>query len=146
MRLTLHADYALRVLLYLGQDAGPGPVPTERIAGAYGISRHHLVRVVQGLAQHGHVEVRPGRAGGVLLARPPREVRVGDVVRQMEPDLDLVECFDRTRDTCRITPGCALKAALAEARRAFLSALDGWTLEDLLAHGGRQRLAALLVG
>jgi Rrf2 family transcriptional regulator, nitric oxide-sensitive transcriptional repressor len=137
VHLTLHADYALRVLLYLASNPGR-VVSTGEVSDAYGISKHHLVRVVQGLGRHGFVEVRPGRAGGVLLARPPAEISVGEVVRHMEPDFHVVECFDPKTNTCPITPACGLIGVLNEATRAFLASLDKYTLEDLLRRGPRK--------
>jgi Rrf2 family nitric oxide-sensitive transcriptional repressor len=137
VHLTLHADYALRVLLYLASNPGR-VVSTGEVSDAYGISKHHLVRVVQGLGRHGFVEVRPGRAGGVLLARPPAEISVGEVVRRMEPDFHVVECFDPKTNTCPITPACGLIGVLNEATRAFMSSLDKYTLEDLLRRGPRK--------
>ncbi|RKH33930.1 Rrf2 family transcriptional regulator [Corallococcus praedator] len=131
MHLTLHADYALRVLMYLA--ARPDrPSSTQEMADAYGISKHHLVRVVQTLGQQGWVEVKPGRSGGVLLAKPTGDIRLGKVVRAAEPDFHLVECFNREQNTCPIAPACGLKGVLAEARDAFLATLDKYTLEDLL--------------
>ena len=136
MHLTLHADYALRVLLYLASHPGK-VVSTGEMSEAYGISKHHLVRVVQGLGRHGFVEVRPGRAGGVVLARSPAEISVGEVVRHMEPDFHIVECFDPATNTCPITPACGLIGVLNEATRAFQATLDKYTLEDLLRRGPR---------
>jgi Rrf2 family nitric oxide-sensitive transcriptional repressor len=137
VHLTLHADYALRVLLYLA--ANPDRVvSTGEVSDAYGISKHHLVRVVQGLGRHGFVEVRPGRSGGVVLARPPSEISVGEVVRNMEPDFHIVECFDPTTNQCPITPACGLIGVLNEAMRAFLGTLDKYTLEDLLRRSPRK--------
>ncbi|WP_375768483.1 Rrf2 family transcriptional regulator [Archangium gephyra] len=137
MHLTLHADYALRVLLYLA--ANPDRViSTGEVSDAYGISKHHLVRVVQGLGRHGFVEVRPGRSGGVVLARPPAEISVGQVVRDMEPDFHIVECFDPATNTCPITPACGLIGVLNEATRAFLATLDKYTLEDLVRRSPRK--------
>lgn len=131
MRLTLHADYSLRVLLYLA--AHPERlVSTQQVSEAYGISKHHLVRVVQTLGRHGFVEVRAGRAGGILLARPSSEISLGQVVRVAEPDFTLVECFDRDKNTCPIAPACGLKGMLFEAREAFLSVLDKYTVADLV--------------
>lgn len=131
MHLTLHADYSLRVLLYLAtrQD---GPSSTQEMADAYGISKHHLVRVVQTLAGQGFVDARAGRSGGVTLARAPKDINVGRVLRAAEPDFHLVECFDRERNGCPITPACGLKGVLAEAREAFLLVLDKYSLADLL--------------
>jgi Rrf2 family nitric oxide-sensitive transcriptional repressor len=131
MHLTLHADYALRVLLYL--SAYPDrQVSTGEISEAYGISKNHLVRVVQELGQHGYVDVRPGRSGGLALARSPEQIRVGDVIRQLEPHMNLLECFDPAENTCPIMPACALKHALMEARDAFLAVLDKLTLADVI--------------
>jgi Rrf2 family nitric oxide-sensitive transcriptional repressor len=132
MQLSLHSDYALRVLLYLGAHPDE-TVSTQRISTAYGISKNHLVRVVQTLSEHGYVQVTPGRFGGVRLARDPQGIRLGNVVRESEPNLRLVECFDETTNTCPIISVCGLKAYLGEALRAFLTELNRHTLADLLA-------------
>lgn len=131
MHLTLHADYSLRVLLYLASR--PGRVTsTQEMADAYGISKHHLVRVVQTLAGEGLVDARAGRSGGVTLACAPKDINVGKVVRSAEPDFHVVECFERERNTCPIAPACGVKGVLAEARDAFLAVLDRYTLADLV--------------
>ncbi|MDX1982571.1 MAG: Rrf2 family transcriptional regulator [Bryobacteraceae bacterium] len=144
MQLSLHADYALRVLIYLG--AHPGQVvPTQRISDAYGISRNHLVRVVQTLGDCGYLRISAGRTGGICLARDPGEIRLGEVVRQAEPNLRLVECFDEETNTCPIIAVCGLKAYLREALRAFLLELDRHTLADLLTANRRGRIAEALV-
>ena len=131
MHLTLHADYSLRVLLYLAAHS-ERQVSTQEVSQAYGISKHHLVRVVQTLGRSGFIEVRTGRAGGISLARGLGEISVGQVVRATEPDFHLVECFDREKNTCPIAPACGLKGVLYEAREAFLAALDRYTLADLV--------------
>lgn len=139
MHLTLHADYSLRVLLYLA--ARPGrPISTQEVSEAYGISKNHLVRVVQTLGRHGFIDVRPGRTGGILLAREPAEISLGAVFRVAEPDFHLVECFNRDENTCPISPACGLKGVLYEAREAFLGALDKYTLADV-AKRSRKDLA-----
>lgn len=130
MQFTLRTDYALRALIYLALTP-PGPVSAAVIADAYGISHSHLVKVVQALVALGLAETRPGRGGGVVIARPPEEIRIGDVVRAMEPDFALVECFAPT-GACRITPMCGLIRPLTEARGQFLDVLDRYTLADCL--------------
>ena len=143
MQLSLHADYALRVLIYLG--ARPERiVTTQEISNAYGISKHHLVRVIHTLAKHGFVEIHPGRMGGVTLAQPPARIRLGEVVRKAEPNLRLAECFDRKTNTCRIAPVCALKAMLAEALESFLRTLDRYTVGDIIGGSGQKELASIL--
>ena len=137
MRLTLHADYGLRALVYLA--AHPDRVvPTTEIGHAYGISKNHLVRVAQSLRDGGFIELTAGRAGGLRLARPAAAIRVGDVVRTLEPDLRVVECFDARTSTCPISPVCGLSRALDGALAAFLAELDRFTIADAVARSGPQ--------
>lgn len=131
MHLTLHADYSLRVLLYLSAHQGR-QVSTAEISDAYGISKNHLVRVVQELGKHGYVDVRPGRSGGLSLALSPAQIGVGEVIRRMEPHMNLIECFNVTENTCPILPACALKGVLEDALNAFLEVLDKYTLADVI--------------
>ncbi len=136
MHLTLHADYSMRVLLYLA--ARPESlVSTQEVSEAYGISKNHLVRVVQALGKEGLIEVRPGRTGGITLARPPTEISLGQVFRVTEPDFHLVECFNQEENTCPIAPACGLKGVLYEAREAFLGVLDKYTLADVMKRSRR---------
>lgn len=144
MQLSLHADYALRVLIYLGTHPGR-VVPTQEISSAYSISRHHLVRVIHTLAEHGYVDVHAGRSGGVMLAREPHLIPLGDVIRNAEPNLRLVECFDKSTNTCPIASVCGLKGMLNEALSAFLNAMNRYTVADILRNGGQRKLANVFV-
>ncbi len=141
MQLTLHADYSLRVLLFLAERPND-VVSTQEISDAYHISRNHLVRVIQTLAASGFVRVSAGRTGGVTLARQAAEVRVGDVVRSAEPGFRVVECFDPASNTCPIAPVCRLRGALHEALAAFFAVLDRYTLADLIRMPEGKSLAA----
>lgn len=144
MQLTLHADYALRVLIYLGTHPDE-LVSTQTMSDAYGISKHHLVRVVQTLGEHGYVKVVPGRSGGVGLAKAPDAIRLGDVVVHAEQNLRLVECFDMSTNTCPITKHCGLAGVLGTALEAFISSLNTKTLADLLQADRRRALKATFV-
>lgn len=131
MRLTSLSDYSLRVLMYLG--ARPEGLATiQEIAKAYGISENHLMKVVHRLAQHGFIETVRGRGGGIRLNGRPADIRIGAVVRALEEDFRIVECFD-SEGSCRITDVCRLKRVLHQALAAFLETLDRWTLADLVA-------------
>jgi len=130
MHLTLHTDYSLRVLLFL--RLRPEQKSTiQEISEAYGISKNHLMKVVQRLASLGYVDASRGRGGGLLLAKDPTEINLGRLVTQMEPHLNLVECFDVETNTCPIEPACDLKSVLGEAQDAFLETLRKYTLADL---------------
>lgn len=136
MRLTLHADYSMRVLIYLAcfQDR---LISTAEISKAYNISQHHLVRIVLKLRHKGFIKVQPGRGGGMTLARDAQEIVIGEVIRATEPDFYWVECFgDKT--ACPISPTCALKDILGEAGSAFLKVLDSYTLADVVTPANTQ--------
>lgn len=143
MQLTLHSDYSLRILLYLTENPGRY-VSTREISTAYGISRTHLVRVVQTLLANGFVEVTEGRNGGVRLAADPAKINVGQVVRKTEANFKIVECFDLESNTCPIVPVCRLRGVLQRALEAFLTVLDGYTLAELIPHSRGRTLAQYL--
>jgi Rrf2 family nitric oxide-sensitive transcriptional repressor len=135
MRLTVYTDYALRVLMYLSVKYGDGEVATiDEIAQAYGISRNHLTKIVHELARHGVIETVRGRAGGTRLARDPRRISIGEVVRIAEKDFAVVECHDVKREPdCAIFAACNLKRGLSRAMDAFMRELDGLTLADAIS-------------
>jgi len=144
VQLSLHADYGLRVLLYLGSHPGE-IVSTKRISESYGISKNHLVRVMQTLGDAGYIRVIPGRSGGVTLAKDPKTIRLGQVVRDAEPNLHLVECFDKATNTCPIISVCGLKSLLTQALEAFIAELNKHTLSDLLTPARQKTLSAFFV-
>jgi Rrf2 family nitric oxide-sensitive transcriptional repressor len=142
MRLTAYTDYALRVLMYLAVQPEPKPTIGE-IAKAYGVSRNHLMKIVYELGRAGFIETVRGHRGGLKLKRPAAGIGLGEVIRQTEPDLDIVPCFAQDGPACCvITPACSLSGALHRARAAFLDVLDQYSLADLVRNG--DALQALL--
>jgi Rrf2 family nitric oxide-sensitive transcriptional repressor len=131
MRLTLHTDYALRVLMLLAASEERATIGA--IADRYGISRNHLMKVVQRLVQLELVRSDRGRGGGLRLARPAEEIGIGAVVRALEETGTFVECFDAGSNRCRAAPACGLRGVLAGALDAFMAHLDGVTLADVMA-------------
>lgn len=133
MRLTAFTDYGLRALMYLAVSSQRGApcASVQTLADALDVSPHHLAKVAQALSRHGFAETRRGRDGGLTLARDPRELRVGAVVRALEPS-DLAPCFEDA-GACTITRGCGLRGALARAQESFLAELDRVTLADCVA-------------
>ncbi|MCE1249629.1 MAG: Rrf2 family transcriptional regulator [Comamonadaceae bacterium] len=133
MRLTQWTDYALRVLMYCATyQEREQPVTISEVAQSHGISRSHLTKIVQELAAQGLLETTRGRGGGMRLMRPAREISVGAVVRVMESDFEMVECFNLENNTCRLSSHCVLKGVLGSATQAYLAVLDGLTLADLV--------------
>ncbi len=129
MRLLTATDFALRTLMRLAAEPDRH-LNTEELARDLAISRNHLQKVVQTLADAGFVRTLRGAKGGVMLGRPAGEIQVGAVVRWFERDQEVVECFRSDGGHCSLTPYCDLKGMLAGAREAFLRHLDRFTLAD----------------
>lgn len=130
MKLTTFSDYTLRVLMYLALET-ERLATIQAIADAYQISENHLMKVVHHLAKSGVVESVRGKGGGIRLAMPADQIRLGRVVREAEGNSPIVECFS-TSDTCRITPHCRLAGILKNAFDALYASLDQYTLADLV--------------
>jgi len=135
MRLLVSTDLALRVLMRLAA-APEAHVSTDALARELMVSRNHLHKIVQHLAEAELVRTIRGARGGVLLARPAAEIRVGEVVRGHEADQALVECFQTDGGACTLLPRCRLRGMLAAATEAFYRHLDGYTLADCLGGSG----------
>jgi Rrf2 family nitric oxide-sensitive transcriptional repressor len=130
MRLTLNTDYSLRVLIHVGL-CGDKLTMIDDIAQAFGISKAHLMKVVNDLSQKGYLETVRGRNGGIRLMREPRHINVGQVVRDTENQLDVIGCLEH-RGYCQIERVCVLRSALRDATQAFLAVLNTYTLADLI--------------
>jgi Rrf2 family nitric oxide-sensitive transcriptional repressor len=129
--LTLFSDYSLRILMFaaLRDDRR---FSIKEVAKVYKLSRHHAAKAVHFLAQRGYLLSQRGPGGGICLGREPQEIRLGQLVRQTERGLPLVECFDAGTNTCPLIHACLLKQALGQAWTAFFHTLDGYTLADLV--------------
>lgn len=143
MRLTLWTDYALRTLIYVGAKS-EGLSTIAEISGRFGISKAHLMKIVNQLGRHGYLETIRGKGGGIRLARMPARISVGAVVRDTEEELAVMGCLAES-GFCRIEACCVLRRALHEATLAFLRTLDGYTLADLLMPGAELKTSLDLV-
>jgi len=133
MRLTIMTDYAMRLLMHVGQNQDRLCTISE-IAQAHAISEPHLMKVTHRLAQGGWLKTVRGKNGGMKLAKPPQEIRIGDIVRCTENDMALVECMG-SGSQCTMAGRCRLTGIMQEALALLLQHLDGFTLEDILPSG-----------
>lgn len=170
MRLTNYSDYALRSLIYLAVRPTPETLANiSDIASSYHISKSHLTKIIHQLGQLGYIESVRGKGGGIRLAVAPKDINLGVLIKQIEPDFDLVECFatpapsearhprsaglpitlidaegaDSSKPVgCVITPVCQLKSVFFEALTAFVSVLERYTLADIIDN--KDELATVL--
>ncbi|MEY8878836.1 MAG: Rrf2 family transcriptional regulator [Leptothrix sp. (in: b-proteobacteria)] len=143
MRLTTMTDYALRLLIHVGQHRERLCTIAE-VAQVYGISEAHLMKITHQLGLAGWIETVRGKGGGMRLAREPAQINLGELVRSIEPDFDLVECMARG-NACNLTGHCRLTGIFGGALAAFMQQLDARTLADVLpppaAAGGGQTVS-----
>ena len=94
MRLTNYSDYALRSLIYLATKPEPTLLANiSDIANSYHISKSHLTKIIQQLGQLGYIDSVRGKNGGIRLAQAPKDINLGELIKKIEPDFALVECF-----------------------------------------------------
>ena len=142
MRLTVHTDYALRLMMYLAMN-DEKLVTIGQIAAHFEISKNHLMKVALALSNLGLVDAVRGRYGGLKLAREASQIRLGEIARPLEKDSALVACFPPSKSSCNIDGACRLKGVLANAQEAFFSVLDETSLAALTTNNAA--LAKLLL-
>jgi Rrf2 family transcriptional regulator, nitric oxide-sensitive transcriptional repressor len=130
MRLAHMTDCAIRLLVYVGQRDERLCTIAE-VAAAYRLSETHLMKIAHQLALAGWLRTVRGKGGGIRLAKPAADIPLGAVVRTMEPDFALVECF-ATGNTCTLTGDCVLAGVMGGALQRFMDHLDQHTLADVL--------------
>ena len=138
MQLSTYSDYSIRALMQAALRA-PTLVTVDEVADTFGISRHHLVKVVYDLGRSGYLTTHRGVGGGFTLTRPAEEIRLGDVVRLGEETETVINCVDGEKRRCRLLPACRLKSVLDEAAAAFFEVLDRYSLADLVKQSTKMR-------
>lgn len=128
MQLTSFTDYGLRALIYMASLPEGRMTSISEVTEVYGVSRNHMVKIINQLSRAGFVTAIRGKNGGIRPGKAAKDIGIGDVVRELEP-LTLVNC---SSEFCHITPACRLKQALSKAVQSFLTELDNYTLADLV--------------
>jgi Rrf2 family nitric oxide-sensitive transcriptional repressor len=130
MRLTSFSDYAFRLLIFAASHPDRR-ITIEETARRFSISRGHLMKVANQLTRAGFLTAVRGRSGGLMLGKPADDIRLSEVLKVVEPDFTLAECFGGGT-LCLITPHCRLRGALSEALATFTETLNRYTLADLV--------------
>lgn len=131
MRLTSYTDFGLRALLYLATLPQGELSSVAKVSALYGVSRNHMVKVVNQLVKLSYLQSQRGKNGGIRINCEPADINIGQVIRALEGNLDGIDC---SSPACHIASACLLKKALKKAMEAFLAVMDNYTLQDLLAN------------
>lgn len=134
--LTKKGKYGLKAMVHLARAEFGRPVPVLEIAEGQRIPKKFLDSILCELRNAGFVHSKMGKGGGYCLARPAREILVGDLVRAIDGPLAPVPCASKTRyrrcDDCVDETTCAVRQVMQSAQRALSDVLDNCSLERML--------------
>ena len=116
--------------MYVAQHGDERLCTIAEIASVHGLSEAHLMKITNHLSREGWIETLRGKGGGIRLAKPAEKIKLGDVVRSVESDFTLVECFS-TGNHCILDRRCKLASVLSQALGQFMNYLDQYTLADI---------------
>lgn len=137
MQLTKQTDFAFRVLIYLASKPAQELSQIQTIATRFDISRSHVMKIVQKMANSGLIESVRGQGGGLRLAKPTDQINLREVVELMEATLNPVNCHE---PVCLIETSCVLKSYLYQAQESYLAHLSQFTLSDIVTPKIRQQI------
>ena len=129
MKLTSQTSYAIRMLMYCHSKGELATV--KEVARFYGLPERFLFKILLNLNAAGYMETVRGRHGGIRLARPAAQIRLGDVVRDIEENFELAECFQAEGTNCPLVTSCGMNEALNRALLGFFDILNEYTIADL---------------
>ena len=137
MKLSTRGRYGIHAMYDLAARYGDGPQSIKAIAERQQIPEAYLEQLFAALRRDDLVVSIRGAQGGYTLARAPKEISVGDVLRTLEGDLNLVECLDE-EDICGKSCACPSRYVWQRMRDGLKAVVDGITLEDMLSNNHPQ--------
>jgi len=131
MKLSTRARYGTRALLDLALHQGEGLILLKDIARRQEVSLPYLEHLITPLTAAGIVKSTRGARGGVLLLRPPAEIKLSEVVQLLEGSIAPVDCVNNA-EICPRSASCVTREIWTEMKRAMIQVLDSTTLQDLV--------------
>jgi Rrf2 family protein len=131
MKLSTRSRYGTRLLLDMAQHYNQGPVQLGDIARRQDISVKYLEQIIIPLKKAHFIDTLRGPKGGYILARPPAEITVAEIVALLENGISLVDCTERA-EPCQRADTCVTRLVWKEASQAIFNTLKSISLADLL--------------
>ena len=132
MKVSTKGDYATRAMQDLALHSDQGPIQIEDIARRQHLPVRYLEQILLSLKRAGFLESKRGVNGGYYLAKHPREITVGAIIRAMEGPIIPIFCVGSgKREICVEEPHCSPRDIWNEVRDAVVRIVDHTTLEDL---------------
>jgi Rrf2 family protein len=132
MKISTKGDYATRALQDLALHYDKGPVPIEAIAQRQALPARYLEQLLLTLKRAGFLASKRGVNGGYYLAKPPREITLGQIIRAVDGPIAPIYCVtEAPREQCSQETLCALRDVWGEVQQAVSTIVDHTTLADI---------------
>ena len=142
MRLSTKTRYGTRAVLDIALHSQEGPANLINISKRQDLSRKYLGQIISQLLTAGILESIRGPQGGYVLGRPPKEIRLGDIIRTLDGSFAPVRCVDKP-DLCERTERCVTREVWTKAKESMESLFDQITVADLMER--QEELDALTI-
>ena len=131
LKLSKKIDYGLMAISYIAHREEEKIVNTKRIAETYDIPVELLAKIMQKLARRGLVISLNGPKGGYVLAKPPQDITVAEVIKAIEGPIDLVECLKGDSADCQQIGRCSVRTPISRIQSSIAHLLDSITIEQI---------------
>ena len=131
MRLSTRSRYGARMMLDLAEHYDQGPTRLGEIAKRQDISVKYLEQLIIPLKQSNFIRSVRGAKGGHILARPPEEISIGQIVTALEGGTELIGCIGNP-DECGRSDSCLTRCIWRDVSKAIYDQLHSITLSTLL--------------
>ncbi len=139
MKLTGMTDVAVRILMLMAVNRSD-KWTIDRLSEATNCGRPQVAKVVQILNRKGYIKSRRGRLGGLMLAHAPASINIGKLIRNVEDNFALVECFScNPAKPCPLSGVCRFKGRLKHALNSFMEELDAISLTQVIENADEIR-------
>ncbi|MHA5056737.1 RrF2 family transcriptional regulator [Acinetobacter schindleri] len=128
MQLNKFTDYALRILMYIAQPKEM-PYTIAELANELQVSENHAMKIVHFMAKQDWLITTRGRGGGIRMNPLTLKISLGQIVRILQQDSQVVEC---NTPPCVLRKNCGLKGILDDAVEQFYASLDQYTLSEVV--------------
>jgi len=132
MKITYKGDYALKTILGLALHYGNSPVTIQKLAKQADIPLKFLEQILLDLKRGGFAESRRGKIGGYLLARPPSQIKLGEVVKFIDGPIEPIACVGKSYKGCGDISRCIFRNIWRQIAEATSKIIDNITFEDLV--------------
>ena len=132
MKVSTKGRYALRMMVDLAIHQHCGFIALKDISDRQSISKKYLEQIIPVFAKTGLLRTNRGSQGGYMLAVPPDQCTVGDILRLTEGSLSVVDCVDQNPPVCERFSFCPTMPVWKGLSKVINEYLDGITLQDII--------------